>query len=280
MGKMNLAGIHAKLRRTEKHIQTIAGEADKLCEDVLAGIVREVHEDVDEQVWVYRGEMPNVPVDWSVIIGEILHNLRSSLDHLVWQLVLDNGHPPGRFNEFPITTDCDGWRKAKKRGSLKGVSQKHEELIARLQPYTGGMGLPFNVAILEAIRKLSNIEKHRHLVVAVVASNGTDPMLFGVNHPELDDSNKRVPLKGTEYLARIETDKVLLRFNNADTPLCPSFRIATRFAYEEQHWTRARSVPDLLSEFHRSVKGVVEFVTGPHVFVGTGAGQAHRLRQR
>ncbi len=279
MSKMNLAGIHAKFSRAERHIQTITDEADKLCEDVLAGIVREVLEDVDEQVWVYRGETPKVPLDWSVIIGEILHNLRSSLDHLVWQLVLDNGHTPGRLNEFPITTDCEGWGKAKKRGSLKGVSQKHEELIARLQPYTGGMGLPFNVAMLEAIRKLSNIEKHRHLVVAVVASNGTEPLLFGVNHPELDDSNTRSPLKGTEYLSRIETGKVLLRFNNADTPLCPSFRIATRFAYEEQHWTGTRSVPDLLSEYHRAVKGAVEFVTGPHVFVGTSTGQTRELCQ-
>jgi hypothetical protein len=35
-------------------------------------------------------------------VGDALHNLRSSLDHLVWRLVIANGKKPCRKNSFPI----------------------------------------------------------------------------------------------------------------------------------------------------------------------------------
>ena len=34
------------------------------------------------------------PVRWGVMAGEIVHHLRSALDHLAWQLVLDGGGTP------------------------------------------------------------------------------------------------------------------------------------------------------------------------------------------
>ncbi len=85
----------------------------------------EVHEDADEQVWVFRGSTPNVPIEWFIRLGEILYNLRSALDHLVWQLVLANGKTPGRDNSFPIIKNEDDWQTQKtgKRWMLKGVSQ-------------------------------------------------------------------------------------------------------------------------------------------------------------
>ena len=95
------------------------------------GIVREVREDVDKQVWVYRGEVPTAPISWSVSFGEILYNLRSSLDHLVWQLVLANGQTPGRHNAFPITNDAQGWEKVKEN-PLNGVNSRHKSMIGYL----------------------------------------------------------------------------------------------------------------------------------------------------
>ena len=121
MSKMDLVGIHAKLFRAEQQTQKIIDEADTLRKKVEQGIVREVHGDIDQQVWIYRGEMPNPLIEWSILIGEILYNLRSALDHLVWQLVLANGQTPGRHNEFLIAVDQQTWLQGKGR-ALKGVS--------------------------------------------------------------------------------------------------------------------------------------------------------------
>jgi hypothetical protein len=48
-----------------------------------------------------------------VILGEIIHDLRSSLDHVVWQLVIANGSLPGYWNQFPIFSEGSlaGWVK-------------------------------------------------------------------------------------------------------------------------------------------------------------------------
>ena len=255
MSDMNLAGIHAKIRRAEQQIQMISDEADEICKDVQQCIVREVHQDLDEQTWVYRGPTLSAPIEWSVIIGEILYNLRSALDHLVWQLVLANDQIPGRHNEFPITKDHEQWQR-ERSNLLKGVGQRHQAMIGYLQPFTGGINLPFDVSKLNALNDLSNIEKHRHLIVTVLASSVSD-----VNIPALEKPRTGPPLKGTTFNRQLKTGKVLAKFNNVNTEVIPSFLVDIRFAGEAQLWTTAASVPEVLAKYLDTVKGSVEFLT-------------------
>ena len=259
MSEMDLVGIHAKLCRAEQQIQMIIDEADTLRMKVKQGIVRDVCDD-DEQVWIYRDETPDVPVRWSILIGEILYNMRSALDHLVWQLVLNNEQTPGRNNKFPIAKSYQDWQREKIR-TLKGASQRHQAMIGYLQPFTGGINLPFDVSRLKLLDDLGNIEKHRHLVVAVIASNGIEPMTLELNQSELDDLDTRPPFKGTAFNAKIEKGKVLARFNNAGTPLCPSFRVDVRLAGEAQHLAKGVSVSVVLTRCLDTVKGSVAFLT-------------------
>ena len=134
-------------------------------------------------------------------------------------------------------------------------------MIGRLQPFTGGIYLPFDVSMLNVLDTLSNIEKHRHLVVAVIASNGIETMTLDFNQPELGDLNARPPYKGTAFRAKIEKGKVLARFNNADRPLYPSFLVEVRFAEEARHWAMGASVPGVLTKCLDTVKGAVAFLT-------------------
>ena len=266
MNQMDLIGIHAKLRRAEQRIRELADGMDKLCEGIHKNIVREVREDVDKQTWVFQGPTPHTPVEWSVTIGEILYNLRSTLDHLVWQLVIDNGQTPGRHNEFPITEDDQRWQQEKVR-ALKGLSQRHQAMIGYLQPFTGGINLPFDVSMLRAIHELSNVEKHRHLILTVMASIGVHDGIFGIDPPELLDFRQRTPFKGSSVFGKVEEGKALLEFNNAHIEISsPSFDFALCFTGAEQHWTTARSVPDFLGECRRTVERTVELVTAPHAF--------------
>ena len=47
-------------------------------------------------------DVPTADLEWSIRIGEVLHQLRSALDHLAWQLVLLDGARPSRQTQFPI----------------------------------------------------------------------------------------------------------------------------------------------------------------------------------
>lgn len=256
---MNLDGIRAKMRRAKQDIEVIEEREGNLREEVLRHIVREVHRDVDEQRWVYRGSTPKVPVDLAVIIGEVFYNMRSALDHLVWQSVLDEGEEPSKRNFFPITYIEKSWLKSM-RTHLKGVNENLIEAIGDLQPYTGGPWFPFKARMLGAVNKLNNIDKHRHLIVPVMAVEGMEPMFFGENQPPLPESPDRPSMRGELRLAEVRENHTILVFNNPDIELCPSFHIHLKLAGVEQEWTIAESVPEFLRDCLKAVEGSVDFL--------------------
>ncbi len=136
-------------------------------------------------------------------------------------------------------------------------------MIRYLQPFTEGINLPFGVSNLKVLDKLSSIEKHRHLILAVIASKGIRPLESGINHHELDDSNARQPFEGSFVIGRIEPGKVLLLFNNADTEIRPSLKVDASVGNIELPMIRFRPLPHILERCLCTVKGSVEFLTTP-----------------
>ena len=93
------------------------------------GLVREI--DAAAGRIVFRGTASKpCPEIWSVLIGECLHNLRSALDYMVWDLViLETGKPPvGDKTQFPIFTAPGRYTDAAKK-YLKGVGSRPRALI-------------------------------------------------------------------------------------------------------------------------------------------------------
>lgn len=112
------------------------------------------------------------PVDLGIIVGDIAHNLRSSLDHLVWQLVLQNRRLPSGRNQFPILTTSRAWdeiierrpappgqRKLPSRKWLKGVGRKNQFLIKSVQPFWKLGAAKYEP--LTQLQWLNNFDKHR-----------------------------------------------------------------------------------------------------------------------
>lgn len=42
------------------------------------------------------------PLEWSLLVGDFVQNLRAALDHLIWQMIRANGQKPGGRSAFPI----------------------------------------------------------------------------------------------------------------------------------------------------------------------------------
>ena len=140
--------IRIKIERARKHLQGLA-------EDLLAV---EKHTIVEKE----SGSFKTVPMlPWGVIAatGDIVHNLRSALDHLAWQLVCVGtpGMEPTRQVGFPIAIDADTYN-TEKTAKVNGMSEDAKEKIDRLQPYKGGDDN------LWRIHELDNIDKHRTLL--------------------------------------------------------------------------------------------------------------------
>ena len=253
----NYEGIVAKIRRGADQASSLKADMDRFCTDVRQSIVHEVHEAAEEQAWVYRGETPNVPIDWSVRLGEILYLLRSALDHLVWQLVLANGQEPGRHNGFPIVRNEEAWRR-QARSELRGVSQADVNSIRRLQPIDGGIGLPFDVFGLSRLHSLCNIDKHRHLILAIVGVYG---FCNRHNQPRFDGSSSGRPLQGRGRLGKIEKGRVVLCVNDAGRNFEPDFQINVRFKDIGDSEVTAGTVPNILGECLAAVRGAIRLLT-------------------
>lgn len=107
-----------------------------------------------------------VPLRFSVIAGEVIHHLRSCLDHVVWQLsdtTYRRDHS-GRI-EFPVFGKMPkGGELGKYEEKVKGVAKAVRAVIDRLQPYRDSNPL---MNPLWIIHQLDRLDKHRELLIVV-----------------------------------------------------------------------------------------------------------------
>jgi hypothetical protein len=179
-------GVAAKIERARHH----ASELETLAEDWLENGPKAVlHIDVDGDWEVGVVEVPPVPPIIPIILGEIVHNLRSALDNLIYDLVLALGMKPGVHNYFPVAYDEAGFkalvltkrdrRNRLRKGCLDPIPPSHDafKIIRKHQPYNGRdsfykpgtpASVPFAAEIewLALIQRMWNTDKHRMLLRA------------------------------------------------------------------------------------------------------------------
>ncbi len=164
----SLDGIREKLKRAEENIVNLEREIGfflnygayvSVSDNNVQAIkkLRELHLD------------RKVPVRFSVLAGEVIHQMRSSLDHLAWQLsskTYREKHPVAI--EFPIfKKDPAKENKTKEYArKVQGVSPTAKAIIERLQPYKSN--LP-DSHLLQIIHKMDITEKHQELILITSA---------------------------------------------------------------------------------------------------------------
>ena len=156
---VTLEGINAKLQRVQDQIEQLSRDIASSCETLRLSFSEELRPDVGDRIWIFRGETPVVPIEYSVRLGEIVYNLRSSLDQLIWQLVHANYKAPSHRNEFPIFDDESRFNNVVKT-KLAGVSQQSLARIKKMQPFTGNE----KWSALKTVHSVCNIDKHRSVI--------------------------------------------------------------------------------------------------------------------
>ena len=220
-----MVGVDAKFERAIKERDALQREIEDFSQAQRDLITHEVHEDAGEQIWIFRGETPRPPIDWSVRLGEVVYNLRSALDHLVWQLVLANGRRPGRHSAFPIFID-QGQFEDKAEPLLRGVSPNVKATIKSLQPCYG------SDLHLWRLNGLRNIDTHRHLNLTVLA---VDRGMLGSsahNFQRLLSDGRFIPTLGP-----LKKDTILLRVRDLEVIVHPDFSAQVKFSEIEPQVT-------------------------------------------
>ena len=108
-------------------------------------------------------ERESPPDEWPLLAGEAIHNLRASLDHIVFA----SAKRPGSRHAFPIFKGpCEFQVMGEKM--LSGVPASVRAAIEKAQPYRTMPQAPAQ-AMLERLRVLSNLDKHRTLTTLATA---------------------------------------------------------------------------------------------------------------
>jgi len=105
------------------------------------------------------------PLYLGLILGEVVHDLRSALDQLAWQLAVQHTDPSVLVSrsvttaiQFPITRSEEDFRNHR---GIKYISPEAVALIENRQPYHN-IGGPL-VNPLAVVQELSNTDKHQVL---------------------------------------------------------------------------------------------------------------------
>lgn len=168
----SLDGVQSKIDRAKFHSEEFAREWSLRQNADIYEFAGEIHRQGFDHV--YRSVDPPAPSpDWPLMIGDCVHNLRSAVDHLAWQLVRLNGGGPTTATQFPIRTSI--FRRSPCTGLIEptpllvsgGVSQDAMDIIDSVQPYKRRDEARTHPLWL--IHELDAIDKHRHLVLSVVA---------------------------------------------------------------------------------------------------------------
>jgi hypothetical protein len=201
----DLIGAKIKIGRAKSHLEELGTKVNEFLGNQSFRV--EVSED-DEGDLVYRIKIGSlVPVEWSAIVGDIVHNLRSALDQLAWQLVLLNGNTPGRNTYFPIALAKTGYGK-QLRASLNGASDRARTLVRRLKPYPEGNLILSQVHALDVCDKhrLTLIvgSAHKHVLVTMKMEADWIPEDFKFPTIALNPADRQFPLKDGEEVFRVK----------------------------------------------------------------------------
>src|SRR5437879_1074152 len=122
----SLASVEQKIFRAAQHIKSLETELVAYFQTHPGKVVRDEDSPTDNPSFRFVLKEP-IPARFGLIIGDCLQNLRSSLDYLVWELVLAANNKPNDRNMFPICGKPESFEKA--IGESKRLKGVHPDAI-------------------------------------------------------------------------------------------------------------------------------------------------------
>jgi len=173
----DLTGVRAKLGWAAHHFELLDVEIREWFQPPDQPTVTAETDLPNERYAVVYNEPRPKPTEWSLIAGDFLNNLRSTLEHLVCQVVLSEGGAPAHHHAFPIAITETAWvanvsKRDPKRGPgpLDGIAPTTAafQLIGDAQPYIGRDKAAAQATPLASLARLNNTDKHRELNVSTL----------------------------------------------------------------------------------------------------------------
>jgi hypothetical protein len=249
----NLDGVRVKLARAKRHLKELRTALAPMSDPSAFSTVRNPA-GVSASTIEYRVvDLPVIDPMVGAIVGDVVHNLRSALDHVAWQLVLLDGGQPNDETTFPLHETRSNRKGNPRQLTIKpGIRDPRiMAAVEAMQPFSeANYGRDPATDALGIIRRLDNIDKHRLLLPVVHTIDHDMPAYWGSN--EGDPS----PTYWFDTSA-LESGDVVAMFNFGDAMPPDHFdpHIALTVTIDEldANWARGRGVVDVLDGLRRGV---------------------------
>jgi hypothetical protein len=257
-----LEGVRLKIDRAEFHRNALEAECIAWTNGLRATVAHEHDEVTRWHSLVVKVDppWPDPPLNWGVIVGDLVHNLRCALDHTIWQLVIANGNTPDGGNQFPIYTHAPDAKAYDAR--VKGISAGAEAIVASLQPYLRTN--PPKPEPLGVLADLSNIDKHRSIHSAVVVMSQLQAIHWTLvpfgpegGDPGTSDAKVRINESVGKRIHNAEIIGVLVTPNDGEVTFEEHPKIPAQVAFGDSPKVPFSELAGLIAEVQRVV-GLLE----------------------
>jgi hypothetical protein len=224
-----LDGCWAKIKRANENIKNLEAEIAAFTHTDNYIIIR--HIDHKAMECTFAAIPQTIPLRFSVLVGEIIHHLRSSLDHLIWALVLKRHPNPNVRVQFPVCSTPKKFETARKSGIIDGVSRSTQTIIERVQPYNNAsFGKPVPDHPLRILHDLNIADKHTLLAVVVSATYVPNKLHFSGKMADTQIA-RIIPTQWADQLLRPEPGgTVILKIKF--TKMHPDVKVDADFSYQ------------------------------------------------
>lgn len=247
-----LLGPRTKFKRVEEHF-------DQLYEEIRRFLDKPEpyrffsEEEAGTGDKVYRVQViENPPPRFAAIVGDIVHNLRSALDLLAWQLVEAGGGTPGKNTMFPIRATKEAFETTG-LAQVNGASKDAIRILKALKPYKGGY------AALWRLHRLDANDKHNLLVILGIATPQViiplvpgpvqaDTAFFGA---ELTLANPTFPLVDGDEFFRLSA---IVR----NTPLHHDLKFTGSVGVSDGEVVHGESLIPVINDLARAIEEIID----------------------
>jgi len=159
-----LARVRAKVERAKQHIVDLNLRLKAFLDSKPYVVGTQRNPETRQLIYFLTG-VRNLPPSIGLVVGDVIQNLRSALDHLAFQLyMLGPGGQAGGVGSrtyFPIADDVAKYKIEAPR-KVKGLRPDAIKAIDAIEPYKGGSTDKSDT--LWRLEKMNNIDKHRILI--------------------------------------------------------------------------------------------------------------------
>lgn len=218
-----IEGARAKVQRAKEQFRDLCARHADFMSLNPYGVVVYQDPETSEQVICARVSR-NVPLEWSGLLGDIVHNLRASLDYLAWQLVLANDGTPSTSTQFPVCWDTARYNSLK-RGIVKTYGKRAAAIFDTLQPCNASDG--YSSHWLYALHKLDIRDKHQLLNVVGCAVRRQQ---FSMGAPGQDVHIERMVVGGPDIRSPLADGAELYRYRLGQAT--PNVQVQGEFSFD------------------------------------------------